>query len=241
MFTRILRRSAVLAVVAVFAGLTPAGAEWYVSVNPQTGAPQVLWSEPVAALGVEAVYASRLKQGAWTPASSFVAPSYADDSLSAVTAPTGELDVVWSTTESTGRVLLRALPDPDGEWSPEIEISDASEPSEAPSIVSHGGGLWVAWQVVSPTGSRSIRCGKLEGVGNIERWLVADSPTVEDPGASLHSENGHLWVDWIDSTTQVGASEYVDGSWQPPVFEAYAGTDDLDAARGRVGARVLGL
>jgi hypothetical protein len=241
MFTRIVIRSAFLALVAALAGFTPARAEWYVSVNPQTGAPQVLWSAPVEGAGTEAVYVSRLKQGAWTPALSFVASSYADESLSAATTPAGELDVVWSTTESTGRVLLRALPDPDGEWGPEVEISDASEPSEAPCVVTHAGGLWIAWQIVSPSGSRSIRCGKLEGVGNIERWLVADSPTVEDPGVGLHSENGHLWVDWIDSTTQLGASEYLDGSWQTTTFEPYAGADDVDAARGRVRARVLGL
>jgi hypothetical protein len=240
MFTRFIIRSAFPALVAALAGFTPACAEWYVSVNPQTGAPQVLWSAPADGGGDEEIFVSHLSGGSWAPAASFVATSYSDKSLSAVTSPGGDLNVVWSTTETTERVLLRSLPTPDGTWGPEVQISESSERGTKPCIVSHAGAVWVAWQSVSSSGSRSIRCGKLEGVGNIERWFVADGPTVLDPGVRLHSESGHLWIDWIDSATRVGASEYVDGNWQTPAFEPYAGPSDADAARGRVRSRVLG-
>jgi len=54
------------------------------------------------------------------------------------------------------------------------------------------------------------------------------------------ADSGHLWVTWVDSTNDVGWSEYdyPPETWAAPSYESYA-QDDVQAARGRIRGAVL--
>ena len=49
----------------------------------------------------------------------------------------------------------------------------------------------------------------------------------------------NLWIDWIDSSSQVGYAELISGSWSSVATEGYSGSNDIEPARGRVRTAVL--
>jgi hypothetical protein len=57
----------------------------------------------------------------------------------------------------------------------------------------------------------------------------------------LHSESGHLWLDWVDESGVLGWSELVDDEWTAMDTQSYESAEDLKLARDTVRATVLGL
>ena len=56
----------------------------------------------------------------------------------------------------------------------------------------------------------------------------------------IRSGAGHLWVSWIDSTSQVGYSERSEGVWATPHgAEPYSGPDDVGPALMRVQSSIV--
>jgi hypothetical protein len=227
-------------IAAGASSLSAVRAEWFVEINPQTGAPQVLWSAPSLEPGVEDVSFSKLEGATWSPAKTFVATEYADETLSVGTGPDGRVHATWGTAGDSQKILMRTLPSPDADWGPEIELSAPGATATHPTLAAFATSVFVAWEEVSPSGAKSIICGKIESTGTVERSLVTTIPLGGASSPRLHVESDALWLDWLDSPDALGYSVWLNGAWQPATFEPYDGAADLDAARARVRARVLG-
>lgn len=228
----------ILAFVSLFAAFllsAPALAVFQVFENPSTNIQVTVWSSTTQ--GQTTVYISRLIDNFWTESESFVPTACVETTIAIASLPSGDVSVAWGTNETTGRVLMRTFLSADGLWGPEVTVSYSSEPSGGPSILPDAGGVLVAYET---TGPRAVKLGKFDSGGSVERSLVAEcSSGGTGLSARLHSEQSHVWIDWIESPGSMGFSQRVAGSWQEPVYELLSGSEDAEAARGRVRTRVM--
>lgn len=218
----------------------PAKADWYIVADPVTGAPQAIWSTNTPGYLDEEISYSRLSGTTWGQPIAFTASAYADASLVVASTTAGEVKIAWGTHEAIDRVFMRSLAPSIGVWGPEILVSDPAEPSGHPSIVVYNGATYVALESTQPSGSRSAKVTKVDSAGTVERSLVGDTSSHSALGIRLHSESGHLWMEWLESTASLGYSAMVNGVWQAPQHEPCTGPSDIDPARARIRSHVLG-
>ena len=172
----------------------------------------------------------------------FVISDHEEDDLSPklVIADNGNAWVTWWRDGVVDQVLVRKRDG--GTWGGERLLSESDEDSRRPVLAHDGTTTWVAYEL------------DVEGQTGIAVGLVIDEPDPigirlllgqTDFGGSreitIRAEDAHLWVTWVDSSTEVAWVEYDDtaGSWGLPAYESYVNDTPRDA-RTRIRATVLG-
>ncbi len=128
-----------------------------------------------------------------------------------------------------------------GVWSAEAMLSEPGKVSRNPEIAHGSSVAWVAWETVSSSTTAIEVTGITDDPEPIPVHTIRVTGFLGDPDVLVHAESGHVWVTWIDSTTDVGWSEYDAASeaWDLPQFESYLGTSTT-TARSTIRNAVLG-
>ncbi len=229
-----MQRWFVAVLVAGLAATTVLACGAHQDVNPNTGLTERVWQ---AHDGADyEVYWNVRTNGQWgTPVR--LSDNTIDDTCPRLAFDSEGTRVVWKAGESTPTVVHRGRDYTHGWQSSSTTVSSGTRSATVPWVSVHGGETWVAWLEVDSSGTY-IMAG---GSNGPEPWpfgfSVYSIGTTSFSGAvsvELHSDAGHMWVVWIDSTTQLGYSEFNGTSWGGVQFETYAGATDLPAARERV-------
>jgi hypothetical protein len=148
----------------------------------------------------------------------------------------GDSWVVWWREGETDEVIMRKRTHTTDTWSDELRISDKSESSRSPEIVHDGKNAWVAFEL-DDAGDIVIAVSVIGDDPNPvgSRMYVSATDYAEDCDTLIHNEDGHLWVTWVDSSTEVGWSEYdyASESWNAAGYESYS-SDSIEDARERI-------
>ena len=120
-------------------------------------------------------------------------------------------------------------------------MSDDEESSRAPSAAIYDGDVYVGYEVVPSIDGRIVKVAKDDSGGGFPRTTVRTTASTEPLEIQLHSESGHLWIDWVDSAGVLGWSEYVDDEWTAMDTQTFEDKEDLKLARDLVRVIVLGL
>jgi len=211
-------------------------------VHPETGLPIAVWSRRSHA-GYEIVI-SRFESGEWTAPQVLSGGSTpAFDPAIAVDPADGSVHVAYWEDGSSRRVLHRSAPADLGSWSAETVVSQAGEFAARPSAVFHDGTLRIAYEVHTfgfGETPRNIVLARREGAGFVPEVLaVTHFAGVVRP--EIHSHNGRVWVDWVDSDGELGWTRRVGaGAWETLRYEPYGDATDREFdARARVRAQAI--
>ena len=228
----------ILVTLTIFAG---ARADWFIVENPATGSPESVWSTLPPGQSHTEVYYSSLNGSSWAPSTALTSNGYDDSNPVLAFDSDGGRTVAWETGESVPRILMRTLSASGGAWSDALVVSDSSESSRSPGVVVVAGQTYVSYETASSGGGRTVKIAKQDTTGSWDRTAAATSASGAMLQPRIHSENGHLWVDWVDSASTIGFSECVDGVWGSVGQESITGAADIAAGRSRVRSLVLGL
>jgi hypothetical protein len=153
----------------------------------------------------------------------------------------GDSFVVWWREGEVDQVMLRIRSYADDVWSTEKLVSESDENSRNPEITYDGANPWIVHEF-DDTEGRSVSVRAINDGPNPFgiRAIVSTTDYPGDLDTMIHAESGHLWVSWIDSTTEVGWSEYDYGSesWGVESYEWYA-DDSVESARARIRSAVM--
>lgn len=157
-------------------------------------------------------------------------------------APNGDSWVVWWRDETVDTVLFRKRSYSTGSWASERVLSASSESSRDPVVAYDGSSAWVAY-AFDDTDGTAVGVNKAvdEPDPISDRVKLAEPEFGGELDVLILTESGHLWVTWVDSSSDVGWCEYDYGSetWSSPTYESYA-TDSVEDARERVRSSVIG-
>jgi hypothetical protein len=148
--------------------------------------------------------------------------------------------VVWWRDGAVDEVLLRKRSGSTGAWGPELRVSEAGESSRRPRIVTDGHRVWVAYQFDSGS-QTSIGVNVINDEPDpMGCRHVLKTTSFGAVDVTAHSETGHVWVTWVDSSSKVGWSEYDAGtdSWSAPLYQTYV-PGDVRGARAVIRSMVL--
>jgi len=154
----------------------------------------------------------------------------------------GNTWVVWWQDSDVDQVLWTVRDLGTGTWSQQKVLSDTDVDSRAPEIVHAFSKAWIVYEASD------------SGITSVTIASITDSPEPIDAGTAvattdyggdvdvrIHAESGNLWVTWVDSSTEVGWSEWdaTNEEWTAPDYESYEGEAPEDA-RDVIRTTVLG-
>jgi hypothetical protein len=233
--------STLLAIVS-FVG-APSFAEVHTMVDAQTGAAMTVWPDQPAGSNQVSVFFSALVDNAWTPPEPFSCVGCDGKSVATALLPGGGgVGAAYRTGDSSGAVRMRTLSSPQEGWSSEITVSGASENAWGPSMAADDRFVHVAYEAQDPQGEHTIDEGKFDSGGSVERSVVATTSNPSSAAVQIHTGSGrvpHLWLEWVESATSMGYSEYLGGVWSAPQFERIDSADSAAKARQRIRDRIL--
>jgi len=195
---------------------------------------------------------------AWSASENLSAQVGVDHLPSASTDGAGNLFVAWE-RERNGRhaVFFTATSDV-GDRVAVVEVTDRSRRGRRPALVLHDDDVWIGSEELSNASDGTVKVVldrisvMRDSVGHVvdggEDTIdiarhVCTSTQLAQPGAvvQLHSELGHLWMDWIDAAGVVGWVQQVGESWTDAAYEPFDPAAGDAAARLAVREQVLGL
>jgi len=154
----------------------------------------------------------------------------------------GDTWVVWWRDGEIDSVLARKRTLATDSWSEEITVGDKLESGSRPEIVHDGSAAWVAYEIDGPALETTIAVGVIHDDPDpvTTRETVDTTGYTGDRDLSIVFADGHLWVSWVDSATEVAWSEYdyATESWGAVGYESYA-SDDVEQARERITTAIL--
>jgi len=113
-------------------------------------------------------------------------------------------------------------------WSAPVLVSQAGEPACRPAAASHNGVLHVAYEVHDfglNNAPSEVVLSRQDGSGFTPE-IVAMTNNSGSISPQVHSQSGHIWVDWVDTESD-GAGEVgwtrIDsqGHWEPIQYESF--------------------
>ena len=211
----------------------------FIVLNPSTGRTESVWSA-VPLGGSSEVFFSVLQGSGWSPSEQITSNSLPDQQPQVALTSQGDRKLVWWRNDTVDVVLFAEKSASGGWWSTPVQVSDGQEDARSPQVAVFGATTFAAYEGVPTSGYRKVIVGKQDGPDPWPLTQVATSSQVSALYIQLHSDSGHLWVEWVDSAIQLGWSEYLSGSWGTAEYETYGGADDIASGRGRIRSRVLG-
>lgn len=202
-------------------------------VHPTTGIPMVAWAKnsPSGYDVVITVY----EDGAWS--SPEIVADHVESAFDPVVTAdptTGVVHIVYWIDGPTSRVVHREAPADLSAWSVERDVSAPGIDAVRPSAAVFDGVLRVAYErhnFGNGTSPREIVLSRYEG-GAFVPEVVALTHQTGDLAVEVHgtpSTTGRLWVDWIDSTTEMGWARWDPATgWGAVQTEPYATIEERD-------------
>lgn len=234
-----------LAVLAVPAGLACDGTVFQ-STNPVTGNAERVC--PVWDGHDYEIYWYEQVDGTWSSGTQLTDNS-ADDIVPVLAFDaSGSTGVVWRRSGANGRIYYRGAKLQGGThtWqSAEVAISDGARDASGAWVVFAGDGTpWVGWHEQDASGFRTVMGGAGDGASpwptgfaRLQAGLTSFTGNLQ---LESRAKNGHVWLVWVDSGTELGYSEWdaSAGAWGPEQHEPYSGSSDIPAAKQRVEDKV---
>jgi len=156
--------------------------------------------------------------------------------------PDGDSWVVWWQDAATDAVYFSVRDLDTGTWSQEEQVSETGVDSQNPEIVYDGSAAYVAFEA-DDAGDTSVVVAII--VDDPEPITVHSTITTTtytgDVDVKVHAKSGYIWATWVDSSTEVGWSEYDSQleQWDQPQYESYQ-YSTVSAARDEIRDTVLG-
>lgn len=212
-----------------------------IRTNPVTGFPDVAWSTPGDAGDV---------RFSWNDSATWRAPlnvsdrAGADHAVDMADDQYGNRFVAWN-NERSGHavVIVRGVRQDGGAMSAPVELTPSQREGRRPAIAigpsdavfvsfeeqvngNDGDAIYVAIDRLAPQrgSAMELLCSgentaDLSRTATIRTALVASSGPVAD--SRVDSEDGHLWVTWIDSRTRVGWVEWNGTAFSDPQYRPF--------------------
>ena len=156
-------------------------------------------------------------------------------------APDGDAWIAWWRDDATDQVLIRRRHFAAGIWDAERVISTGDESSRNPAVTYDGTDAWVVYEVDAPGGNTGVVVRiVIDEPDPVGVQVVLAETDFDTPDVKIHSEQGQLWVTWVDSVTEVGWSryDYQNETWSLPSFESYL-QDSVADARDRIHQQIV--
>ena len=208
-------------------------------VHPDTNIPSVLWGKNNG--NGSDIVVSTFQSGSWSTPTTVVVGIIVDDPepIGVVDPADGSVHVFYWTEQPGPQVMHTQAPADLSSWTAPTQVSPAGEIALRPSAVFHQGVLKVAYEChnLGPGGTpRLIELATEDGVGDFTYETIATSHYEGGNHVEVHSGLDVLWVDWVDTETEIGwTRDSGSGSWEPIQTESYSNLEDKDFnARGRV-------
>ena len=160
----------------------------------------------------------------------------------AISSVNGDSWVAWWRDLTTDQVLVRKRNQATGAWASERVQSVSSEGSRRPSLAFDGSHAWIAYEATGTGGATILKAKVIDDdpAPFLAATVVATTAYTGTVQARIQAESGRVWLNWVDSATEVGWCRYDSGTaaWAAPAFESYA-SDSVDAAEERIRSSVL--
>jgi hypothetical protein len=161
--------------------------------------------------------------GAWLPIQ-FLSVGASDDLDPRIfVTPDDSFHVVWWSEGLVPTVYLQSWSSELDGWQSAVQVSDGLIPARRPTVAVHEGRTIVAFErSPSPVnGAATDLVVATRGQdGSFQYEIVASTPRTAPLDIVLHSEAGHLWMEWIEDTANFGRSELESTGWTPVVLES---------------------
>jgi hypothetical protein len=183
------------------------------AVHPATGWPSVVWAYNAGAH--RDVAFAEWDGGAWS-ATAFLTGGPTDDLDPRVfVEPDGTVHVTWWTDGPVATVFVRTRPAGSAIFGPAFQVSEGLIPSRRPSAAVTGGIFRVAYERDSamPGAAQEIVVATAGAGGAFGFEVVASTTRSERLDVKVHSEAGHLWLDWKHDAAEFGCAEHAGGGW----------------------------
>jgi hypothetical protein len=211
-------------------------------IKSSTGLPVVAWA--VNSPGGYDIVVSRFDGTDWT-APQVIADSPADEldphlSLDPVD---GSIHVVFWIHDGSPRVMHQHAPSDLSSWSTPTQVSPAGDVTCRPSGAFYGGVLHVAYELHDlgyGSTPRQIVLATHDGPG-FSSQILATTQHAGDNWPRVHGVGQRLWVDWIDTESEMTWIRQIQGSpWEPVQVEYFDTPEERDFhVRGLVRQRAL--
>ena len=155
-------------------------------------------------------------------------------------ASNGDVWITWWRDEGTDQVLIRKRHFDTGSWDAERAVSVADESSRNPEIIHDGTHAWAAYEFDVQASIGIVVRVIIDEPDPFDEPVVLAETDFDTPDVKIHSEQGQLWVTWVDSVTEVGWSryDYQNETWSLPSFESYL-QDSVADARDRIHQQIV--
>jgi len=223
-----------IAAFFVFAFILADGNNWYVATNPANNNPEAVWSIMGTSDSSCEIRYSYLNGTDWAPSTTITSDSINDYDPRLAFDSSGNRKVVWWADETYDRIKFSTLPSSGGSWSTPEAVSSSSENSRNPSIVVHNGTVNICFERIDSSGLRSVVASGQDSPNPWPEVLIAATQRTVNLEAKIHSSGDLLWIDWIDSSSNMGYSEKANDSWSSVQYEPYSGQNDIENARVRI-------
>jgi len=199
------------------------------ALNPFSDIVIVAWARNSAS-GFDVVV-SHLSDDTWSQPQ--VLADHLDDALDPkllVDPSDGTVHLVYWISEQSPRVMHRQAPADLSSWTAAVQVSDTGEPASRPHGAIHGGALRVVYEAhnggLGEPPLEIVMATRDGSTFSTETVEISYYPEKNWP--EIHSAAGRLWIDWVDSETEVGWVELnAQGQWDPVEHEPYATAEDL--------------
>lgn len=239
---RLVLPSLIFLLAAVLGPAAPAGDPPDSEINPSTGEIESVdanWN------GTDWQIRHVVDRGPGAPLEvTLLSPSGKDDLAPRIAFdPAGKPAVGWWRKDTVDQVFVRLRDPLTQTWGVERRVGRQDEPGRFPEIVSDGTDFWVAYEIDSGGGHTDIAVARIidDQEPFPERTILASTSWDGERDVLIHSEDGHLWVTWVNDASDVGWSEHdaASGAWSLAGYERYA-EDGVGVARDRIRTQVLG-
>jgi hypothetical protein len=220
----------VIALLALSLLRSPVHASWLIAAEPATNNPEAVWSAPAQEETSSEIRYAYLDGESWSASVSLSSSGAVDTSPCMVFDGAGGRSIIWQSVEDW--IVLVSRPAASSSWTEAVVLSDKSDVSQHPSAVFFERDTYVGYET-DPGAGRTVTVSKMDPGSNVERTLVATTESSAPLDVRLHEQDGHLWIDWIDSESAVGYAVMEGGSWSAPQTQACDGPEESDMNHAR--------
>jgi hypothetical protein len=222
--------------VVAFAG----SGNWYIETNPVSGDPEAVWNAIGTSDESHEIRWSYLDGTEWAPSIALTSDSIDDYDPKLAFDSSGNRKAVWWSDDSYDTIKYSKKPASGGSWSTPDTISSSTENCQYPFLVVHNGTVHFSYERINSSNYRDVLTSIEEDPSPFPQAVVASTQRTDKLETIIHSVDGHLWIDWIDSDSNLGYSEKVNGTWQTAQYESYSGEEDIEDGRQRIRVEVVG-
>jgi hypothetical protein len=154
----------------------------------------------------------------------------------------GTIKVTWWVDEPVPEIYYKIRKNSEP-WSSSVRVSNISENSKYPSLVASADTSYIPYEISHPPNNKYIIIGSgtdaPDPIPSFSLANIGSSDFGQKSEPLPHSENGHLWVDWIYDGGFLCWSEKIGDQWTVQRYEPYSDSEDIPRARLYIKIKVL--